>query len=142
VFETGAVGKGAQERPAFKLYEHVAGAELVGAAPPGTRVEASLALRTEPGRALLWRTSARADADGRFSIRVPYPTRGGPPGVASEGPYVVAGGDREARVAVDEAAVRAGAKVEVPALYGSSGSEASGSAPSAGSDSSGSAPPR
>lgn len=88
VLEAGSLGKGEKERPAFKLYEHVTGARLVGAAPPGALVKASLELRSARGRSFAWRTSARADADGRFAIRVPYATRGAPPGVAPEGPGV------------------------------------------------------
>jgi asparagine N-glycosylation enzyme membrane subunit Stt3 len=102
----------------YKLFEIVAGAELVVAAQPGETVTALVALRAPTGRAIRWSTSARARADGVARLRVPYPTRiaaspGEGPVVRALGPYRVTVGATERRVEVDAGAVREGRAVPV-----------------------------
>jgi len=56
-------------RSEFRIFERVEGARLVGRAPPGTRVAASLAYESNRGRRGLYRTATQADASGRLGDR-------------------------------------------------------------------------
>ena len=114
----GAASAPRQGEAPYKLFERVAGAELVVAAAPGDAVVANLDLRTPDGRRLRWTARGQGDADGRARLRVPYPTEAGREGLAplhtrAEGPYRVrvAGRTFEARVA--EADVVEGRQVVV-----------------------------
>ncbi len=113
-FESAAQGEEPGWRGSFcKVFELVAGARLAGAAGPGQPVEVSLGLATNLGRALTYRDRALAGADGRFEVRVPYATVGGPGAVRPLGPYEVVAGGRRAAVAVAEADVREGRMLPV-----------------------------
>jgi len=59
-----------------RIFEVVAGARITGRPLPNAPVRVALALRVERGPRLTYRTSARADATGRYVITVPYPTEG------------------------------------------------------------------
>jgi len=104
----------APDQPFFKVYEHVAGALVEGRAPPGALVRFSLALETPRGRAFTWRTHVRAEADGRYRVRLPYSTRGAPPAVRPAPAYGVEVAGRAVGLAVDEAAVKEGRRVAGP----------------------------
>ena len=61
--------------PAVKVFEHVAGARLVGQATPGAAVEASLELVARAaGHSFRYSRVGRAGANGRYELVVPYPT--------------------------------------------------------------------
>lgn len=107
-----------------KVFERVAGARVTGRAPPGARVEASLALRSlETGRSLSYRRAVHAGRDGRFELALAHPTTGGDSGSAlrAEGPYVlriVSAGLEPLplhQLEVSEAAVREGGRIEIGA---------------------------
>jgi asparagine N-glycosylation enzyme membrane subunit Stt3 len=102
--------------PFYKVFEHVAGARIEGRARPGAWVRAQLGLRTNRGRELAYRTRARADAAGRYRLRVPYASRGGPPSVRAEPAWELACDGERASLVVDESAVRSGAALGGPAL--------------------------
>jgi dolichyl-diphosphooligosaccharide--protein glycosyltransferase len=107
----------APDAPAlYKVFEHVAGARVEGLARPLARVEASVALRTNRGRELVWRTHARADAQGRYALRLPYANRGAPPSVRVAPQTSLACDGETAALVVDEASVRAGARLAGPTL--------------------------
>ena len=106
----------APSQPFFKVYEHVAGARVEGRAPPGALVRFALGLTTPRGRSFTWRSHARAGADGRYRIRLPYSTRGAPPAVRPAAAYRVAAAGLRASLAVDEAAVQEGRRVRGPDL--------------------------
>jgi dolichyl-diphosphooligosaccharide--protein glycosyltransferase len=125
VFET-APRRGLRGPPAFKVYEHVRGALLTGAARPGARVEARLALETNRGRRFDFLAVGSADAEGRFGLRFPYATRGSRTALRSAAEVEVRSGDGVARIAVGEGDVREGREVRVPALRAGSGSAAEG----------------
>jgi len=73
LYESAPPGDRSRERESlFKLFEIVAGAELVGRAAPGQRVRASVPLRTNRKREFVYRTSVHADDTGAFALRVPY----------------------------------------------------------------------
>jgi hypothetical protein len=117
VFETAPL-RGRGRRAAFKVYEHVRGALLAGAAAPGALVEARLGLETNRGRRFEFVATGRADAAGRFGLRFPYATQGSPTGVRSAAEVELRSGDGVARVTVRERDVREGRVVEVPAFAG------------------------
>jgi asparagine N-glycosylation enzyme membrane subunit Stt3 len=107
----------APDAPAFyKVFEHVAGARVEGRAPPHTRVEARLGLRTNRGRELVTRTSARADADGRYRLRLPYSNRGAPPSVRTAPAWELSCENERAALVIEERQVRSGAALAGPTL--------------------------
>ncbi len=126
-------------RPGFKLYEHVAGARLEGRAVPGAEVRASLDLESNRGRAFRYAARTRADAEGRYRLRVPHATRHGPASVRSRGPYRIESGGRSVLVEVDEADVTGGRAVAIPDLA-APGADA-GSDRARASDAGGASPP-
>jgi hypothetical protein len=119
VYETAAKSHAPDPaRPGFKVYEHVRGAEIVGAADAGARVEARLELET-PRRSFGWAASTRADPSGRYRLRVPYATGGSPPPVRPTARYRLRSGSQSSEVAVPEAAVLEGRRLAGPDLRAS-----------------------
>ncbi len=59
-----------------KIFEHVPGAVINGNAPPGTEVIAAIPVMTNQNRAFLYKQSNTSDADGRFTLVLPYSTEG------------------------------------------------------------------
>ena len=102
--------------PRYKIFEFVRGALIVGESAPGARIRATLALRSNRGRPFVYEATAIAAADGRYALRVPYATQGGPGGVHVAAAYSLACGDERQPLVVDESAVQAGARVEGPRL--------------------------
>jgi len=97
--------------PVIWLYEVVAGAELVGTAPPAARVVLEIPL-SEHGRPHTWRAWSDTGPDGRWRLRVPLPTDLAARTVRT-GPGRLRVGDGPAQVVeLGEAAVRAGAVIE------------------------------
>jgi len=117
VFETLGRDFGDPEAPAvYKLFETVAGADVSGRAAPGRTVEIALALRTNRGRSLVYETQVAAGADGRYRVRLPYATGGGPAAVTTA-PYYRIACDGEVRaLVVGEPAVQEGRALRGPAL--------------------------
>jgi dolichyl-diphosphooligosaccharide--protein glycosyltransferase len=98
------------------VFEIVPGASVAGRASPGAKVSFELALRAGPGR-LWYRARTQASAEGRYEIRLPYPTDAEVSReVGAAGPYRVRSGGRSAELEVREAEVRAGATLAGPAL--------------------------
>jgi dolichyl-diphosphooligosaccharide--protein glycosyltransferase len=104
--------------PFFKLFEHVAGARVEGLAPPGSAVRFELDLETNQGRRFTWLATARAGADGRYGLRLPYATRGAPPAVQSAAAYRVQAAGASGELALDERDVQEGRAVIGPDLGG------------------------
>ncbi len=100
----------------FRVFERVAGARVVGEAPPGAVVRASLPYTSNRGRRGRALAGARADEQGRYEIRLPYATRGAPPGVDTAAAWVVQSGDRAVPVPISEAEVQSGSLVEGPSF--------------------------
>lgn len=98
------------------LFEIVPGAQITGEASPGARVSFELALRAGAGR-VWYRAHTEASAEGRYQIRLPYPTDAP---VSSEvraaSVYRVEAGGRKAALELREADVRAGATLTGPDL--------------------------
>jgi asparagine N-glycosylation enzyme membrane subunit Stt3 len=102
--------------PYVLLFEIVAGAELVGRAPADAIVSASLAIEPDRGRRFFYTTRTRADAAGRFTLRLPYATGTDAAGVRTGDRYHLSAGEGAAEVAIPEAAVLEGTRIEAPAL--------------------------
>jgi hypothetical protein len=97
--------------PALWIYERVAGAQVVGKAPPGSRVIASLDFR-EQGRPHVWRAFADAGPRGDFELILPFPTSVIRPGLSSGPRYALRVDDGPSvEVAVPEGIVRSGETV-------------------------------
>jgi dolichyl-diphosphooligosaccharide--protein glycosyltransferase len=118
IYESSHMGeRWSGSKPAsYKVYEFVGGARLVGSARPGARVRASVPLRTNRRRDILYSTSTLADARGRYVLRVPYANQGGPPDVIV-GPFyrLECEGDVKEAI-VDERKVRRGGSIRAPRL--------------------------
>ncbi len=97
---------------AYKVFEHVPGAILTGSAPPDTRVQCGLRLTTNRNRALTWIAETLADANGHYSIRVPYATETDAAQARASGLVEVRTANGTISVAVPEAAVREGRTIE------------------------------
>jgi dolichyl-diphosphooligosaccharide--protein glycosyltransferase len=102
--------------PVYKLFEVVPGAEVSGRAAPGREVEVSLALRTNRGRSLRYQTRVAADAEGRYRVRLPHATAGGPEGLKAAPFYRFACGDDVSGLQVGEPAVQQGLALRGPDL--------------------------
>jgi hypothetical protein len=80
-------------------------------APPLADIQLDLGLRVDRMRSFSYRSTARADHDGRYGFTVPYSTELRE-GVAAEGPYRIQTGLGEATlVHVSENAVMRGLEV-------------------------------
>lgn len=117
VYESLPWSQEAEAAPAFfKIFEHVAGARVAGRAAPGARVSVALPLRTNRGRELVYRTHTTADAGGRYTLRLPYANRDGPPAVRTGPHYTLRCGGDSADLAISESEIRGGAKLAGPDL--------------------------
>jgi dolichyl-diphosphooligosaccharide--protein glycosyltransferase len=109
-------GPGAPPRSEVRIFEHVRGATVEGSAPKGASVHATLRYVSNRRRNGVFETATDADESGRSRMRLPYATRGAPPGISTETAYVVrSGGDAETLV-VDELAVAEGLPVSGPSF--------------------------
>ena len=104
--------------PQWKLFEVVPGAHLVGRADPGTAVEAELQLHSRRGRRFRFLARAVADAAGRYTVVLPYPT-GTTGDVAAAPRYELRGGEGKASVSISEEQVERGEDVPGPTLIAS-----------------------
>lgn len=96
----------------FKLFGVVAGARVrVSSVRPSATVVAGTSLATNQGRVVVWKTSGRADASGKVTLRLPYAT--GSNGKVIAHPYVVADDERRRTLYVDAAAVEHGTMVDL-----------------------------
>jgi len=87
--------------PAYKIFEFVEGAELVGRAPVGATIRASLLLTTNLGRELEYKMQARTGEDGLYRLRLPHATRGHPPSLTPQGAYRISLLDVEVEVGAE-----------------------------------------
>lgn len=102
--------------PRYKVFELVPGAIIVGESAPGARIRATLGVRTNRGRRFVYSALVSAAADGRYALRVPYSTQGGPGWIEVDPAYRLECGDEQQLVRVDESDVMEGARVEGPRL--------------------------
>ncbi len=101
---------------AYRWFEIVEGARVVGRAAPGSSVQARLVLTNETGQTLRYESAARASADGRYELTLPYPTDEPSGTWRTNGPYTVRTARARASVEVAESAVMHGDTVPGPDL--------------------------
>jgi dolichyl-diphosphooligosaccharide--protein glycosyltransferase len=101
-----------------RIFEAVRGAALVGTALPDSVVSAELPMEDNLGDPLVYIRSTRADATGRFQLRVAYPSSATADSlvhpIKDTRAYSVFDGHRHATVTVSEDAVREGNAISVP----------------------------
>jgi hypothetical protein len=105
-----------KRRPYATLYEIVEGARLVGEADPGAVVEVRLALDSVRGGRFHYVAKTRADASGRYALRLPYSNEPFSPDVRAASHYSVTTRAAAGRALIPEQAVRSGAQVAGPSL--------------------------
>lgn len=105
-----------ESRPAYKLYEVVAGARVSGRAAPGALVMLRLPVHAGSAGRFVYRSETRADADGRYSLALPYANEGAVSDLRPAPHYDLQSGNARATLAVDEAAVRDGLPIDGPDL--------------------------
>jgi oligosaccharyl transferase (archaeosortase A-associated) len=96
-----------------KTFEHVPGAVIKGNAPAGTAVKAGVAVMTNMNRPFIYQQSNMSNANGEFTLVVPYSTEGPiPSGTNFDtkplGAYQVMVGDKTYEVRVPEEYVLSG----------------------------------
>jgi asparagine N-glycosylation enzyme membrane subunit Stt3 len=124
VFESrGRDFRDAKAPPAYKLFEVVAGAEVEGRAAPGRAIDVGLYVTSNRGRRFLYDTQVVADAEGRYRVRLPYATTGGPPALKTSPFYRFSCGGEVQGMFVDEQDVQAGRELQGPDLCLESGGE-------------------
>ena len=106
------------------VYEIVEGARVVGEAPPGTELRFELPLFLPEGGVLVYVARTRADAAGRYEIRLPHPTEAAPAGGVRTGRYRVRAGARTATLSLAEAEVHGGSTVAGPRFASGEGESA------------------
>jgi dolichyl-diphosphooligosaccharide--protein glycosyltransferase len=116
----GRDARAGESRPAYKLFEVVPGARVVGRAAPGALVTARLAVREGAAGRFFWSAEATADAEGRYALTLPYANRGAATDVRPAPSYELRSGDARGALVVEEAAVRDGATLPGPDLVPSS----------------------
>jgi asparagine N-glycosylation enzyme membrane subunit Stt3 len=114
VFETAPLSGTAAS--AYRLFEIVRGARIEGRALPGAVVSVRLPVRAQGRPGFAWTTKLRADADGRYELRVPYPNEAFSPAVRVGAAYRIESAGRAVTVSVTEAAVQSGSRVAAPPL--------------------------
>ncbi len=101
-----------------KTFEHVPGATIKGKASPGTRVLIAVPIMTNHQRGFVYSQSNVTDANGEFTLVVPYSTEGPTPNstnfdTAPISPYQLAVGNSTQEVNVPEALVENGGVINI-----------------------------
>ncbi|HVH07509.1 MAG TPA: STT3 domain-containing protein [Myxococcota bacterium] len=118
VAEDAGRARASGQRPEIAaVYEIVKGARVHGGAAPGAAIQFDLRLELPDGSALFWIAGATADTNGRYALRLPYPTQPGDgSAVRSDESYRVRVEGREARLAISAADVTLGREVAGPSF--------------------------
>jgi hypothetical protein len=102
--------------PHVMIYQVVEGARIQGRARPGATVHLSLRIRSSKRIfAFRYRSETRVRPDGSYEFVVPYATDISST-VSTAESYLLSCGNHSARIAVSEAAVIDGAKLDGPRL--------------------------
>ncbi len=119
----------AADRAAFKIYEFVPGARVVGRAPAGESVVAEVAIRTRHGRRFTWRDEVQVDGSGHYMFRLPYGYAATERDVRVEATHRLRCGDEQTELRVGLRAVRRGLTIRGPRLTCRAGSRGGASPP-------------
>jgi len=102
--------------PYCMLFEIVEGAELVGRADPGADVLVRLRVEPRIGGRFEYAVATRADASGRYVVRLPYSNEATTLDVRTGAQYTVRAGRRSRTVSISESDVLEGLRVDGPDL--------------------------
>ena len=105
--------------PEVRVFEIVSGATLVGRAARGAHISAGIDIRNPlTGEEQRVGYATTVGLDGRFSIRVPYPTdrpmSAAPGTIEVKGPYTVVIDEKAISIEVSEDDIRSGRELTVP----------------------------
>jgi asparagine N-glycosylation enzyme membrane subunit Stt3 len=115
IYQSAPLNEG-DPNPYCMLFEIIEGAKLVGHAEPGSVVRVNLGINPRSGSRFTYSDRVEADADGGYTLRLPYPNESFSPDVESGDHYTVRTGNESARVVVSEAAVLEGSEVAGPSF--------------------------
>ncbi len=95
----------------MKIFEYVPGATISGRAGDG-EVKVTLNIVTNQGRTLAdtWKTTS---SNGRYEIKVPYPTSGSIYETRASGDYVIQNGNISTKVSINEQDIQEGREISV-----------------------------
>ncbi len=111
VFESNLTAIKSPDIKYVKIFEYVPGATISGRAGDG-EVKATLDIVTNQGRAFVdtWKTTS---SNGRYEIKVPYPTLGGKYDTRASGDYIIQNGNISTKVSVSEQDIQEGRELKV-----------------------------
>ena len=112
LYEVGSADGGPE--PAYKVFEFVPGAELVGRAPPGSHVEIELGVTSNLAREFVYRDIVESSDDGEYRVRLPYSNRGHPEATRPKSVYRVRVAAMSREVVVEESQVLDGSEIAGP----------------------------
>ena len=101
----------------YRVFERVAGARVVGRAPPAAPVEARLSLRTRL-RPYEYVQRTRANAEGLYELVLPYSNEAAAGGMGIGPSWEIGSGGARASLRIAEATVLGGLRLEGPDLSG------------------------
>ena len=117
MFESHGVDLKDPDAPAaYKVYELVRGVRVTGRAAPGSTIDVSISLKTNRNRVFKYETLSRANAAGRYEVRLPYSNREGPQAVRPTKRYRFTCGAESRYLSVAERDVQQGRSLRGPAL--------------------------
>jgi asparagine N-glycosylation enzyme membrane subunit Stt3 len=118
IFESPALWPSSgQEEPLYQIFEIVTGARVEGVANKGDTVVARLKVQTRNGNAFEYVNRVRADAEGRWQMRLPYSNEPFSNAVDTAPLYELESGDARATFRVSETEVISGRRVRAPDLH-------------------------
>ena len=103
-------------KPYVMLFEIVEGAKLVGHADPGSVVKVALVITPRIGRRFSYSDRVLVNADGEYTVRLPYPNELFSSDVQSGDHYTFRVGKQSSSVVVSESAVLNGSQIDGPAF--------------------------
>ena len=108
--------KARDREPYVMLFEIVAGAEVVGTAPPESIVSAKIDIDPREGSPFIYVASATTTAEGVYQLRLPYSNGKGSSGenVRTGSHYTIRNGTSQSPLVIADSAVLAGARIEGP----------------------------
>ncbi len=97
----------------FRIYERVAGALIRGQTVPNAQGRLQVGIRTNTGRRFNLNWTIQADAQGRYTQRVPYAVSDNPEISSAEGPYQLEIAGQKQKILIREADILQERQVEI-----------------------------
>lgn len=105
-----------QKYPYTKVFELVKGAVLAGQTKPGVNVIVTLDIVTSTGRKFTYTSVTSSDSKGRYSLVLPYSTKGNPYETGAAGQYIVSSAGKQFKLDVNEHQVINGSGIKLDLL--------------------------